>query len=142
GIVAEYAAGALGLEQVFDHVEHEERTHAVEAEALPHFSREKIGEAARMSQNVGRSRRGRSSVRCWMRHVDVARSYMLRVDTNLGNRLLAREEDLLEPLARPDAAEHNIDIAARFETGQLDHALGELDDFHRLAHVEHVDGHV
>ena len=45
----------------------------------------------------------------------------------------------LQPLARPDAGEGDLDVAAGLEAGQPDHALGEIDDLHRLAHVEHID---
>src|SRR5262249_56319286 len=60
-------------------------------------------------------------------------------DADLGDRLLAREQDLVQPLARADAGEDDLDVAARLEAGEADDALGEVDDLHRLAHVEHID---
>src|SRR5579864_377297 len=43
----------LGQQQVFRHVEHEQRTHAVIGEALPHLGGEQEGEAARVAENLG-----------------------------------------------------------------------------------------
>ena len=44
--------------------------------------------------------------------------------------------------APADAGELDLDVRGRAEPGQADDALGEIDDLHRLAHVEHVDGDV
>ena len=49
------------------------------------------------------------------------------------------EQDFVQPLARPHAGEHDLDVVARLQAGQPDHALGKIDDLHRLAHVEHID---
>ena len=54
---ADHRAGALRLEQIFDHVEHEQRAHPVIGEALPHLGREQKSEAARMAEKVGCRRR-------------------------------------------------------------------------------------
>ena len=61
------------------------------------------------------------------------------LDADRRGRLLAREQDLVQALTRPDAGEGDLDVAARFEPGKPDHPLGEIDDLHRLAHVEHID---
>ena len=60
-------------------------------------------------------------------------------DADRRGRLLAREQDFVQALARPDAGEGDVDVAAGLEPGQPDHPLGEIDDLHRLAHVEDVD---
>ena len=39
-------------------------------------------------------------------------------DADLRHRLLAREQDFVQPLARPDAGEHDVDVAAGLEAGQ------------------------
>src|ERR1700683_2032357 len=54
--------------------------------------------------------------------------------------LFAREQYLVEPLAGPNAGKDDVNITPRLQTAQTDHALGEFDDFDRLAHVEHIDG--
>ncbi len=41
------------LQQVLDHVEHEQRAHAVIGKALPHLGREQKSERARMAEEVG-----------------------------------------------------------------------------------------
>ncbi len=46
-------AGVLRLEQIFDHIQHEQRAHAVIGEAFPHLGREQKGEGARMAEQVG-----------------------------------------------------------------------------------------
>ena len=47
----------------------------------------------------------------------------------------------MQALAGPDAGEGNVDVAPGFETREADHPLGEIDDLHRLAHIEHVNRH-
>ena len=42
----------------------------------------------------------------------------------------------------PHAGEHDLDVVARLQPGQPDHALGQIDDLDRLAHVEHIDRNV
>ena len=61
------------------------------------------------------------------------------VDADLGHRLLAGEQDLVQALARPRAGDLDLDVLAGLEAGKADHALGELVDAHRLAHLEDVD---
>ena len=46
-------------------------------------------------------------------------------------------ELLVQLLAGPGADE--LDLRRRLLAGEADHVLGEVDDLHRLAHVEHVD---
>ncbi len=46
-------AGLRRQQQVFDHVEHEQRAHPVIGEALPHLGREQEGQSARMTEQVG-----------------------------------------------------------------------------------------
>ncbi len=60
-------------------------------------------------------------------------------DADFDHGLLACEQDFVHALARPHAGEYDIDVAAGLEAGEPDHALGEVDDFHRLAHIEHID---
>ena len=57
-------------------------------------------------------------------------------------RLLAREQDFVQALARPDAGEGDVDVAAGLEPGEPDDALGELHDLHRLAHIQHIDRNI
>src|SRR5258708_1191324 len=56
-----------------------------------------------------------------------------------GCRLLAREQDLVQALAWPDAGKGDVDVSAGLEPGESDHPLGKVDDLHRLTHVEDVD---
>ncbi len=42
-----------------------------------------------------------------------------------------RDEDLVHLLARPQPGEHDVDIRPKCRS-----ALGQVDDLHRLAHVE------
>src|SRR5438876_2531090 len=67
----------------------------------------------------------------------LCRNYPLDADGHA--RLLAREQDLMQALARPDAGEGDVDVAPGLEPGKPDHAFGEVYDLHRLAHVEHID---
>src|SRR5579862_220728 len=46
----------LGQQQVFRHIEHEQRAHPVIRETLPHLGGEQEGEAARMAENLRRRR--------------------------------------------------------------------------------------
>jgi hypothetical protein len=46
----DHAVGALGLEQVFHHVEDEQRAHSVIGEALPHLGGEQEGKPARVAK--------------------------------------------------------------------------------------------
>src|SRR5258708_39793689 len=62
-------------------------------------------------------------------------------DTDRGGRLLASEQNFLQALDGPDAGEDDVDIATGFETGKPDHPFSEIDDLHRLTHVEHVNRH-
>src|SRR5262249_60728599 len=48
------------------------------------------------------------------------------LDADRGGRLLAREQDFLQALARSDAGEGNIDVAPGFETREANHPLGEI----------------
>ncbi len=50
---AAHVAGMLGQQQVFRHVEHEQRAHPVIREALPHLGGEQEGEAPRVAENLG-----------------------------------------------------------------------------------------
>src|SRR5262249_16164919 len=61
-------------------------------------------------------------------------------DADVGGRLLAREEYFIQPFARPDSREDNIDIASRFEATETNHPLGKIDDLDRLPHVQNVNG--
>src|SRR5580693_2516082 len=67
----------------------------------------------------------------------LCRNYPLDADEHA--RLLAREQDLMQALARPDPGEGDVDVAPGLEPGKPDHALGEVYDLHRLSHVEHID---
>ncbi len=49
---AEHIAGVLGDQQIFRHVEDEERAHPVIGEALPHLGGEQEGEAFGMAEQV------------------------------------------------------------------------------------------
>src|SRR5207253_2233782 len=49
-------------------------------------------------------------------------------DADLDRRLLVREQDFVQPLARPHASEDHLDVNARLETGQADHPLREFHD--------------
>src|SRR5579871_850067 len=53
-------------------------------------------------------------------------------NADIDARLFAREQDFVEPFAGPDAGEHDVDVAARLEPAQANHALGEIDDLDRL----------
>ena len=59
-------------------------------------------------------------------------------DADLDGGLLGGEQDFVQPLARPHSGEDDLDIVPGLQAGQPDHALGEIDDLDRLAHVEHV----
>ena len=52
----EHIAGVLGDQQIFRHVEDEERAHPVIREALPHLGGEQEGEAFGMAEKVGARR--------------------------------------------------------------------------------------
>ena len=54
---ADHGLGALGLQQVLHHVEHEQRAHAVIGEALPHLGGEQKGETFWMPEKFGGWRR-------------------------------------------------------------------------------------
>src|SRR6516225_7090999 len=41
--------------------------------------------------------------------------------------------------AGANAGELDLDVAARFQARQLDDALGQIHDPHRLTHVKHID---
>src|SRR5712672_3874674 len=60
-------------------------------------------------------------------------------DPDFRDRLLAGEQNLMQALARTDAGEVDLDVAAGLESRQADHTLGKIDDLHRLAHVEYID---
>src|SRR5712671_413699 len=64
------------------------------------------------------------------------------LDTDRRGRLLARKQDFMQPLTGPNANELDLDIATRLEAGQADHPFRKIDDFHRLAHIENVDGDI
>ena len=63
-------------------------------------------------------------------------------DTDFHSRLTLGKQDFLHPLAWARTGKNDVDVAARFKTGEPDHALGEVYDLHRLAHVEHIDRHI
>ena len=50
--------------------------------------------------------------------------------------LRIRQHLLVELLARTKSRIFNLDILVDLQTGQLDHALGQVGDLHRLTHVE------
>jgi hypothetical protein len=47
--------GVAGQQQVFHHVEHEQRAHPVVGEALPHLGGEQEGQGARVAKEIARS---------------------------------------------------------------------------------------
>ena len=53
--------------------------------------------------------------------------------------LRIREHLLVELLARPKSRVFDLDILIDLQSGQLDHALGQVGDLHRLTHVEDKD---
>src|SRR5262249_30274276 len=61
-------------------------------------------------------------------------------DADLHGRLLAGKQEFLWARAEAGAGEHDVDVLAGLEAGEADHALGKVDDAHRLPHVEHVYG--
>ncbi len=56
-----------------------------------------------------------------------------------GDRLAVRPQLLVELLAGPRADELDANVALGLLARQLDHVAREIDDAHRLAHVEHED---
>ena len=48
----DHGVGVLRQQQIFHHVEHEQRAHPVVGEALPHLGREQEGQPARMAEEV------------------------------------------------------------------------------------------
>ena len=54
-------------------------------------------------------------------------------------RLLAVEQFLVQLLAGAQAGEADLDVVVRLQPGQPDHLARQIDDLHRLAHVEHED---
>ncbi len=48
----DHVLGTIGLQQVFHHVENEQRTHPVIGEALPHLGREQKRQPARMAEEI------------------------------------------------------------------------------------------
>src|SRR6185437_14402292 len=54
-------------------------------------------------------------------------------------RLVGVEQFLLQLLARPEADERDLDVLARLPPGEADHLAGEVDDLHRVAHIEHEE---
>ena len=50
---ADNGGGALGLKQIIDHVENEQRAHPVIGKALPHLRREQEGQALGMAEPFG-----------------------------------------------------------------------------------------
>ena len=61
-------------------------------------------------------------------------------DAGGGGLLLLAIEPLMQLLARTLAGEDDLDVHLRLLAGETDHLAGEVDDAHRLAHVEHEDG--
>jgi len=53
----ENVTGVLWFEQILDHVEHQQCAHPVKGETLPHLSREKVTERARMAEEFASGRR-------------------------------------------------------------------------------------
>src|SRR5438477_8850648 len=43
------------------------------------------------------------------------------VDSDFGSRLLVREQNFVQPFARPNASENDIDIPARLEAAKTNH---------------------
>lgn len=56
--------------------------------------------------------------------------------------LLACKKDLVQPLARPHAGKHHLNVNARLKPRQADHSLGEFYYPDRLSHVEDVNGDI
>src|SRR3546814_4070115 len=54
-------------------------------------------------------------------------------------RLAVVEQLLVQLLAGTQASEANLDLLVGLQTGEADDLARQLDDPHRLAHVEHVD---
>ena len=54
---ADDVAGMIGQQQIFGHIEHEQRAHAVIGKALPHFGGEQVGQPARMAEQLALPRR-------------------------------------------------------------------------------------
>ena len=48
----------------------------------------------------------------------------------------------MQPLARANAGERDLNVASRLEAAEPDDAFGEIDDSNGLAHVEQIDGHI
>ena len=55
------------------------------------------------------------------------------------DRLAVRPQLLVQLLSRPHADERDRDLGVGLFPGQSDHVAREIQDLHRLAHVEHVD---
>ncbi len=58
GEQADDVAGMIGQQEIFRHVEHEQRAHAVIGKALPHLGGEQVSQPARMAEQVALPRRG------------------------------------------------------------------------------------
>jgi hypothetical protein len=59
-------------------------------------------------------------------------------DRRFAQVLAAIFEGFLEPLARAQSREGDLDLAIRLQSGEADHAARQIHDFDGLAHVEHV----
>ena len=66
------------------------------------------------------------------------RSRLDALDRGPAQVLAGRFEHLAQALSGSQAGEDDIDIDTRFEPREPDHAMREIDDPDRLAHVEHV----
>ena len=64
---AAHVAGMVRQQQIFRHVEDEQRAHAVIREALPHLGGEQEGEAARMAEQLRASAFGGDGRAMWTR---------------------------------------------------------------------------
>ena len=47
----------------------------------------------------------------------------------------------MQAFAGPDSRERDVDVPTRLESGESNHALGKVQNPHRLAHIEYIDGH-
>src|SRR5579872_3515074 len=59
--------------------------------------------------------------------------------TGLRHALAFRKKLLVQTLSRAHSSFDNIDIFVRDESVQLDDSTSDIDDLHRLAHIEHED---
>jgi len=60
-------------------------------------------------------------------------------DSDFRGRLLVREQNFVQPFARPNAGEGDFDVQAGLETAQANHPFRQIDNLDRLTHVQHVN---